>query len=187
MGMETSLVEPMSETTIPDVTFDSLYREHHPYILAYFLRRFDRETAIDCAADVFTIAWRRLHEVPTGEQTIRWLYGVSRNVSRNQQRSQRRLGRLRARLLGQSAPSPVQPEAKVVDAVDVELVDLAMSHLRFEDRELLHLVTWEELSRADVAEILGCSRHAVDQRIQRAVARLRREYNRASRREGTRR
>ncbi len=184
--METTTAEAVDRGTIPDITFGSLYREHHPHVLSYFLRRFDRDTAIDCAAEVFTTAWRRRDDVPGGEDTIRWLYGVCRNVGRNQDRSLRRRSRLRARLAGQQAARPAEPDAEVVRLSDEELVTLAMSRLKYEDREVLYLATWEELPRGDIALILGCSRHAVDQRIQRAHERLRREFAKISRMQGAR-
>lgn len=166
--------------TLRDVTFSSLYREHHPRVLAYFLRRFDRDAAIDCAADVFSVAWRRFEDIPDGEEAIRWIYGICRNVWRNQERSHRRLGRLRARLALQPLERPVQPDAVAVRRSEEQLVITALSRLRPQDREILRLATWEELPHADIAEILGCSRHAVDQRVQRATARLRREFDKAS-------
>ena len=35
---------------------DQLYRDHHRSILAYCLRRTDRETAYDVTAEVFVVA-----------------------------------------------------------------------------------------------------------------------------------
>ena len=176
----------VSGLTIADVAFSSLYREHHPRVLAYFLRRFDRETAIDCAAEVFTVTWRRFDDVPHGKDAVRWIYGVCRNVGRNQERSRRRLGRLRALLAGQRADRPLQPDAAIVRRSEERLVAVALNRLREADREILRLATWEQLPHEDIAVILGCSRHAVDQRVQRAMARLGDEINRSSRSEGAR-
>lgn len=170
----------VSEVTIADVTFSSLYREHHPRVLAYFLRRFDRETAIDCAAEAFTVTWRRFDDVPEGDDAVRWIYGVCRNVARNQARSRRRARRLRALLARQPADRPEQPDTEVLRMSEEELVTGALSRLRDADQEILRLAAWEKLSRTDIAEILGCSRHAVDQRVQRAVARLGNELDKST-------
>jgi len=169
----------VSEETISDVAFSFLYREHHPRVLAYFLRRFDQETAIDCAAEVFTITWRRFEDLPEGRDAVRWIYGACRNVARNQKRSRRRLGRLRARLVQQPVNRPVQPDAELVRRSEEQLVTFALGQLRFEDQEILRLVAWEQLPRAEIAHILGCSPHALDQRVQRAVTRLRNEFNKS--------
>jgi DNA-directed RNA polymerase specialized sigma24 family protein len=47
--------------------------------------------------------------------------------------------------------------------------------MRPEDQELLLLANWEELPHADIGRMLGCSAHAVDQRIHRVMHRLARE------------
>jgi DNA-directed RNA polymerase specialized sigma24 family protein len=41
---------------------------------------------------------------------------------------------------------------------------------------------WEELPHADIGDVLGCSAHAVDQRIRRAENRLVSELRRAGHR-----
>ena len=55
-----------------------------------------------------------------------------------------------------------------------EILDLsaAFSHLSARDAELLRLVNWEQLSRSEVAEFLGCSVSTVNVRYHRALARL---------------
>ena len=174
--MQATTAAPMPDITVPDLTFGSLYAEHHPEVLAYFLRRFDRDTAVDCAAEVFTVAWRRIDALPQGEGAIRWLYGVCRNVARNQERSRRRLGRLAAKLGRLPGEPPTPPDVEVVRHADEARVVEALHRLRSRDQEILRLATWEELPHADIAEILGISRHAVDQRIRRAAARLRVEF-----------
>ncbi|MDH3539620.1 MAG: RNA polymerase subunit sigma-24, partial [Acidimicrobiia bacterium] len=50
--------------------FVDLFDKHHRAILAYFLRRFDRDTAYDATADVFVVAWRRLEDVPSGPEAL---------------------------------------------------------------------------------------------------------------------
>ena len=78
--------------------FEGLYRTHGAEILAYFRRRLPAAEVQDAAADVFEIAWRRFGEVPDGDEAIRWLFGVARNVLSNRTRTSRRAGRLDAKL-----------------------------------------------------------------------------------------
>ena len=82
----------------PETTFVHLFDEHHRAVLAYFLRRLDRDDAYDATADVFVVAWRRLDDVPQGEEALPWLYGVARRVLSNQLRGVRRADRLVAKL-----------------------------------------------------------------------------------------
>lgn len=159
-------------TNKDEARFRDLHDRYQARILAYCLRRAPGSDAADAAADTFVVAWRRLGEIPEGEQALVWLYGVARRVLANHRRS---LGR-RRRLLDRLAGLPVD----VMPAVDTlvirkddsrELVE-ALGRLRRADQEVLRLVAWEELPRTDIALILGCSREAVDQRFHRAIRRL---------------
>ncbi len=156
-----------------DQRFRGLYSAHSSAILAYFRRRTDSETAKDCTAETFLVAWRRIEDVPS--DALPWLYGVARWVLANQRRGGGRTGRLLEKLRGQRPESPPNPERLVVRREeDAELI-AAVNRLRVQDRELLLLANWEELPHAEIGKILGCSAHAVDQRIHRAVHRLARE------------
>ena len=71
--------------------FARLYRDHARGILGYALRRCpDPEDAADVVAETFLAAWRRLPEVPIGEEARLWLYGTARLVLANQRRGERR-------------------------------------------------------------------------------------------------
>ncbi len=179
MGMYATDVDPMVE--VPEITFGVLYREHYPLVLAYFMRRFDPDTAVDCAAEVFTVLWRRIGSLPEGRQSVQWLYGVANNVARNQRRSLRRGGRLTARLASQPSQDPPPPDVAVVAMSEHERVREALNRLRSRDAEILRLATWEELSHAEIAELLGCTRQAATKRIHRAAERLRAELEGAER------
>ena len=66
---------------------------------------------------------------------------------------------------------------------DAELAE-AFGRMRREDQELLLLANWEELPHADIGRVLGCSAHAVDQRIYRAMHRLARDIADAGHKRG---
>lgn len=141
-------------------------------------RRSDAETAADCAAETFLVAWRRLDDVPDGEAALGWLYGVARRVLANEFRRARRWRRLRTRLRsGEPAPEET-PEVVVVRREQDQMMLAALARLRPGDQELLRLVWWEELSHAEIAELKGCSTQAASQRIHRATLRAAREYER---------
>jgi RNA polymerase sigma-70 factor (ECF subfamily) len=153
--------------------FRSLYGEYQPDVLAYFLRRLPRNDAVDATADVFLTAWRRIDDVPSGSEARLWLFGVARNVLRNQQRSLRRRGRLWAKLsITRAEPEPL-PETVVLQREEDREVIASLDQLRPQDREVLKLRLWEEASFDDIAAVMGCSRHAAEQRYGRALRRLR--------------
>ena len=146
---------------------------HHPAVLAYFARRIGRDEAQDAADDVFTVAWRRIEDVPPGGEAILWLYGVAHGVMRNRDRSLRRLRRLVTRLGRQRPKAPEPPEGAVLRALDAQAALDAMTSLSADDRELLRLAYWEELSHREIGVVLGCSKAAVDSRVHRALERMR--------------
>ncbi len=151
--------------------FSRLYRDQGRAILAYALRRVeDREDAADVVAETFLIAWRRLGEVPIDAGARLWLYAVARRVIANLHRTKRRRIRLGRRLAESlrtelaTHPAPGGAAAEVLRA---------MAGLSDEDRELLLLVSWEELSPGDAAKVLEISSLAARSRLHRARRRLR--------------
>lgn len=159
-----------------------LFERHHREVYAYCRRRTDAATAADAAAETFTVAWRRLADVPDGEAALGWLYGVARRVLANEFRSGRRRRRLAQRLVGNDPVPDPTPEVMVVRRERDAEVTAAMAHLRAEDRELLQLALWEHVSHAELATMLGCSTQAVTQRIYRATRRVAKEFQRLEQR-----
>ena len=92
------------------VVFDRYHRD----VYAYFKRRIDADTAKDCTAETFLVAWRRIDTVPDGDEALRWLYRVARNVLRNEYRTKRRSRSLATRLAGNGSGSQTSPEVIVV-------------------------------------------------------------------------
>ncbi len=162
-------------TDAREARFNEIYARHERAVLAYFLRRTDPTSARDAAAETFLVAWRRLDDVPPAERTLPWLYGVARKVLANQRRTRDRLSALREKLRRLGNGQGRSPEAEVIHCEETQEMLNAIAGLRSTDRELLRLVTWEELSRAEVAAVLGISTHAVAQRLYRVTRRLRRE------------
>lgn len=120
----------------------------------------------DLVAEVFTIAWRRIDDVP--EDAVPWLFVVARNVLRNMRRGEQRRGRMLARLPRPDARLPPEPEP----ADDVERVRKALATLGPRDRELLVLIAWDGLTPQQAATALGWTPGATRVRLHRARARL---------------
>lgn len=172
---------PTLEGISPDQRFRRLYGAHHLEIHAYLRRRADTETALDALAETFLVVWRRIDNVPGGDAARPWIYGVARKTLANQRRSQHRSQALHDRLAEQgSDPTPDAATVVVRNAEAWDVLD-AMDRLRDDDREVLRLAAWEDLPHAEIAEIFGCSTHAVDQRLVRAKKRLERELQRTQR------
>ena len=146
--------------------FDQLYREHAGAVRAYARRRTTRAAADDVVADVFMVAWRRVDDVPA--EPLPWLLGVARKVLANQRRGEHRGAELRDRIRGQQ-----------ISGVGAALSDdgpspavRALWSLGASDQELLMLIAWDRLTRAQAAEALGISVGTLAVRLHRARGRL---------------
>ncbi len=164
--------------------FEAIYTSHYAAVSAYTRRRtVDPVDAQDAVAEVFTIAWRRLAEMPDGEAVLPWLYGVARRVMANQRRGNRRRGDLSVRMQG---PQPETPgvEAELISSEERRTVLAALARLRDNDQEILRLAVWEELSHREIAGIVECAEASVAVRLHRARTRLGREIEKEERRDG---
>jgi RNA polymerase sigma-70 factor (ECF subfamily) len=158
--------------------FRALYDRHHPAITAYFVRRIGSQEAADAADDVFAVAWRRRSRVPEEPETLRWLYGVAHNVLANRRRGERRGNRLLARLGSQRQPDLLGPEPQVLRNLEGQHVVELLGSMRPDDQELVLLSYWEGLTHAEIGELLGCSKGAVDARMHRVLERMRKAMGR---------
>ncbi len=151
--------------------FERVYADHYDTVLRYCLRRTTREDALDAAAETFTVAWRRREAVPWAEP-LPWLYGVAHRVLANQWRSWFRQRRVTARLRAAAGDPDPDSDIQVLRPAEDERVLKALEALRPEDREVIRLVAWEDLSREEVAVALDCSANAVTKRLNRALDHL---------------
>ncbi|HUR07118.1 MAG TPA: sigma-70 family RNA polymerase sigma factor [Nonomuraea sp.] len=157
--------------------FVEIYEQAYRPILGYVLRRCqDPDDAADVVAETFTIAWRRIEEVPKGDEAKLWLFGVARKVLANHRRGERRHEQRTAALREQLAASPVLAH---LSSEDFSAIGKVFADLSDDDRELLALVAWEQLDAAQVARTLGVSRNAVRVRLYRARKRFARGLARA--------
>ncbi|MDH4278654.1 MAG: RNA polymerase sigma factor [Acidimicrobiia bacterium] len=152
--------------------FRAIFHATHPKVVAYARRRADNTVADDVVAETFLVAWRRRSELMTMDNPLPWLYAVAGNQLRNQHRSANRHLRLVSKVAGQAATdTPVDSTPAEADPA-VTVVRSALATLSFDDREVLRLIAWEELTYQEAADTLGCSLDAVAQRIRRARQRL---------------
>jgi RNA polymerase sigma-70 factor, ECF subfamily len=158
----------------PAARFSTLFATHSRPLLAYALRRVERsEDAADVVAETMLVAWRRLDDVPGGDQTRPWLFGVARRVLSNHHRSMRRGARLGERLRESLADAAIIDHAEAVGTRAT--VFAALHRLGDEDREILCLTAWEGLGPVEIAAALSIPPETVRTRLHRARGRLRRE------------
>ncbi|GAA3145238.1 hypothetical protein GCM10010466_40370 [Planomonospora alba] len=153
--------------------FEAVYEHAYGRITAYAARRCDSpQDAADVVAETFTVAWRRVDELPEGAQALPWLYGVARKVLANHHRSD---NRRRARTVELDAEMTDLYGGSPDGGAELAAIGQAFRALSDDDRELLSLLAWEGLDRHEIAAVLGVSRNAVRIRLHRA----RRRFSRA--------
>jgi RNA polymerase sigma factor (sigma-70 family) len=152
--------------------FEELYDRYSHLILAYAARRTaSYEDAADVLADTFTVVWRRINDVPAGDEARLWIYGVARRTLANHHRSRNRQRRLDERLQHEVArvlASTQRPR----ESAEIARISAAFNRLSPTDREVLTLIGWEGLDHGEVARVMGCSRARIRVRLHRARARL---------------
>jgi len=152
-----------------EAQLERLHREHAGAVRAFVRRRIGDDDADDVVAEVFVVAWRRLDAVPAAPRT--WLLGVARKLLANRFRSAKRQRALFERLAYEAERGPAHTGD---DGAGQEAGALlrGLATLRPGDREVLLLVTWDGLSHAEAADVLGVRTATLTMRVHRARTRL---------------
>lgn len=158
---------------MPDARFRGVFREHYDAIARYCLRRLPRNDVDDAVARVFGVAWRKASDMPSGEETLPWLYRIASYEVSTMQRSHRRRTALRSKLNGLGTAPQQAPEVQVVQRAEHQAVVEALSGLNEADREVIMLRSYEGLSSEEIGAVLGVSAAAARKRLSRALRRLR--------------
>jgi RNA polymerase sigma-70 factor, ECF subfamily len=150
--------------------FRALYVATCDRLVRYAARRTKTpEEAADVVAETFSIAWRRLDDLPEGDAAALWLFGTARRVLANQIRKDRNRDRMIESLAYEM--SSAMATFRELDS-DALVARAALERLSDEDREVLMLVAWEGLESTELATVLGCSVNAARIRLYRARGRL---------------
>jgi RNA polymerase sigma-70 factor (ECF subfamily) len=149
--------------------FTELYRANYPFVLRFALRRLRAlDAAQDATVATFAVVWSRFEDVP--EVPRAWIYRIARSVVSLE---------LRQRIRDERAPGAAR--ASRLRLAEHELEDdpvlRALSELQDDDREVLQLRAWEDLTGAEIGEVLGCSPNDVAVRLHAAQQRLRELLN----------
>lgn len=157
-----------------ETEFEQLCSTHWQPVLHYALRRAaSAADAADVVAETFVVAWRRREQVPAGEDTGPWLFGVARHVLANQRRGLVRRSKLHDRILSATLTAyGTDPSEVVVGDEASRAIRRALGSLSDVDRELLTLTAWDGLSPSQAAVVLGISGPTARVRLHRARQRL---------------
>ena len=113
-----------------DVRFRTIYDNNFEAMRSYCLRRVPVSDVNDVLSDLFLVVWRRIDELPQGDETRLWPYGTARHVIANSERSRRRANRLFAKAIGRKEPEAPDPETIMLESDLAGEVMSAMKKLR---------------------------------------------------------
>jgi RNA polymerase sigma-70 factor (ECF subfamily) len=155
-------------------SFEAAFEAEFAPLHRYLARRLGGTAADELAAETFVVAFRNWDRLEPARPVRPWLYGIAANLVRHHWRKERRM--LRAYARTGIDPVLAEEDAAVARAdVDARRQELAavLAALRRDEREILLLHAWAELTDAEIAAALGLPLGTVKSRLSRARARLR--------------
>lgn len=153
--------------------FSAIVDRHFVAIHRYLARRTGTDRADDLAAQAFAVAFRRRGDFDDAAASARpWLFGIATNVLRNDSRSERRMLAAIARLdragAGEIADEVERSLARADAASEVARIAGAIEALDPDQRDVLLLNAWADLSQGEIAASLGIPVGTVYSRLSRA-------------------
>jgi len=152
-------------------SFDEAFAEEFASLHRYLARRVGASAADELAAETFAVAFRRWDRLDPERPVRPWLYGIAANLMRHHWRKERRMLRAYAR-------TGVDPVFAVDEpAEDTRELAAALADLRQDEREILLLHAWAELTDTEIAAALDIPAGTVKSRLSRTREKLRNQLD----------
>lgn len=152
--------------------FQALYERYYDKVFA--IARgilLDGEEAADSVQEIFTLVYKNLHRFDRRAKFSTWLFRIA--VNRSIQHSRK----LKYKKFQDPMGEQVEMIAEEIQVVqDHPAVEVAMSKLHPNDRAILTLFYWDELSLQEIADSIDCSANAAKTRLFRARERFKTHY-----------
>lgn len=168
MTRSNDLEDALDFRASPAPAFDAFYRKHFTRAVALAHALAGPRAAEDIAQEAFWATFKKWEDL---EHPERWLWRVIANRSRSALRRRYLEAGLLPRLRTEAAP--VQDEA----SPDLEEFWAVVRVLPTRQAQVVALLYVEELSAAEVAEVLGCSEATVRVHRHRARKRLAQRFD----------
>lgn len=153
--------------------FEELYRLHYERLYRYCLYRLgESHEAQDVVQEAFARAWMHAPRIQGDLRFYPWLRTIAGNLCTD-------VGRRRARVQPAPSPDPGAVEGgqeRIVESVDIALLEQAMSRLPERHRRVLELRESDGLSYEQLAERTGTSVGTVESLLWRARQGLKRQF-----------
>ena len=154
--------------------FGAIFDRHAAAIFRFAAHRLGRQAAEDVLAETFARAFAARRRAYTVEGSLRaWLYKIASNLIADEARRRERVAAADARLRAREQAFAADAGVAVVDPALLA----ALLRLREEEREVLLLFAWGELSYAEIAVVTGDPIGTVRSRLSRARSHVRAELD----------
>jgi RNA polymerase sigma factor (sigma-70 family) len=157
------------------LAFERVFEDNFPSIHRFIARRIGTVLADDLAAETFAIAFRRRASFIAERGSPRsWLYGIAMNLIRNHWRTEQHLLYLDARLRVEAEyrEDPMLSDERLSAALAASHIAKVLASLNREQREVILLHAWADLSHDEIAVALDIAPGTVRSRLSRARATL---------------
>lgn len=162
--------EMIAQSSTTPEAFHELFDRHFKAVHRYLARRVGRDRADDLASQTFTVAFTRRTTFRTSAGSARpWLLGIATNLLMNERRAEQRSLQAVARLEALAVP----PVAELAEHVLDREIAGALAELDPDQRDVLLLFAWGELSYGEIASALAIPVGTVRSRMSRARSHLR--------------
>lgn len=156
-------------------SFSRLCERHYPALVAIaYSRLAERHLAEDAAQEALLAAYRDIAKLRQPEQFAGWLATICRNIATDMAKARAQARRKHAEIEnGGPGPDPADEESSAVALVR-EIVRRLDPGLR----DIVYLRYYNQMSYEQIARMLGISAEAVNGKLRRARARIRRQLRR---------
>ena len=162
-----------------------LFERYHRALFSFFIRLTGQsEASEDLVQNVFLRMLKYRHTYTGDGEFKTWMYHLARNVHADYYRKHKRQGQADDYTnLENKLRDDFNPEEQTQHAEELVLLQVALSHLDVEKREVLVLSRFQGLKYKEIADLYGCTEGAIKVRAFRALDELKTIYLKLERQE----
>jgi RNA polymerase sigma factor (sigma-70 family) len=170
----TDIATPLRGSLEDPQAFEAVFTANFQHVHRFLARRVGSALADDLGAETFAVAFRRRESFDPSLGEVRaWLFGIATNLLRAHWREEQHLLALEARIVGEPGPPASESDDEALARWVAPRLARALGLLSQDQRDVLLLHAWADLSSEEIASALGVPAGTIRSRLSRARAELR--------------
>ncbi len=152
--------------------YAALFTRFAPRVKAFVMGQgLPPQEAEDLAQDALLNVWRKAHMFdPAKASAVTWIYSIARNLRIDAARKAKRVRELPEDLW--QGEGDKSADRELIDAEEAKVVTVLLDTLPAEQKTILRLSFYEDLSHGDIAKALSIPLGTVKSRLRLAMTRL---------------